>query len=160
MAENERRVSNVEMNTPLLGIIDDTDSPEAKMVVVVYGSHHRISVEYVSVDRRSLHPRRQPGCWPRYFTALDTFGVEARFTTEGSLAVRQTRASVAQYPDGIPRRWQGAGKRDVIEVRPSIAKHVIAALSARANSDNGLMQDKPADAGEATPNKSTSVMKE
>ena len=69
------------------------------------------------------------GAFPSLFTPLGRFGMFARFDPDGSISITYSRPGSATYPDGKPRRWQGRGKA-VIDIRPSLAGHVIKAIRA------------------------------
>jgi predicted regulator of amino acid metabolism with ACT domain len=58
------------------------------------------------------------------------FGCVAVMRPDGQLLITQINISVAQYPDGKPRRWQGEAQETII-VRKRIAGEVIAALQAK-----------------------------
>lgn len=116
---------------PILGILDDADAPEARMLVVLYGRTDAPRYEYVSPHIRPLRPAPGPRRRPALFTPLSEFGVEAAFEPDGRLRTRQTAPSRATYPDGVHRPWQD--RRDgLVSVRPALAGPVMRAVRASA----------------------------
>lgn len=117
--------------TPVLGILDDCDSPEPKMLVVVYGHPSRPCVEYINPKRRPLQLRGRMAGFPRLFTPLAKFGMEALFEEDGVLQIKAALDGecTATYPDGLPRRWQG-GSIGATEIKPLMAGHVMKAVQA------------------------------
>ena len=115
--------------TPVLGILDDTDRPDAKMLVVVFGHPSRPNVEYIHLLTRPLRLRGRRKTYPAEFTALADFGCRASFTSRGDLMVIKTHPSRATYSDGVPRDWQGYDGC-TIPLRSQIAGHVIKAVKA------------------------------
>lgn len=106
------------------------------MLVVVFGHPHHPSVEYMDPLRPPLALRGRLGSFPSRFTPLDHFGMTPRFEPDGGVAITYSRPGTATYPDGKPRRWQGRGKA-VIDIRPSLAGHVIKAIRAIHAPANG-----------------------
>lgn len=115
--------------TPVLGILNDTDCPDAKMLVVVFGHPSRPGVEYIHLLTRPLRLRGRRKTYPAEFTALADFGCRASFTSSGDLMVLKTHPSRATYSDGVPRNWQGSDGV-TIALRSQIAGHVIKAVKA------------------------------
>jgi hypothetical protein len=71
----------------------------------------------------------QSGSWPSEFTELTEFGVWPAFEPNGDLAVFRWGACTARYQDGKPRRWQDRWEIARITMRPSLAAHVLMAVS-------------------------------
>lgn len=116
--------------TPLIGIIDDTDRPEAKMLVVVYGHPARPRVEYLNPDNGPLMPigaRRHS--IPALFTELSKFGCRAIFEEDGTVQVQKVGDSIATYPDGKARSWQD-NMVSRVEVRPGLMGQIMKAIRA------------------------------
>lgn len=115
---------------PVLGIIDDCDAPEPRMVVVVMWSGRVGGYKWEYVDRRQA-ARYQRGFtkkFPERFTSLKTFGVAPLFRNDGALRFERFGPSQATYHDGKPRNWQGDEKPDFIFVRHYIASPVLRAV--------------------------------
>lgn len=94
--------------TPVLGILNG-DAPSAKMVVVVMSSGDGGLRWSYATPGHYAHPGKYELTHPESFTPLSDFGVHATLTPDGYLAVHQlTTISIATYPDGRPRHWQGA----------------------------------------------------
>jgi hypothetical protein len=119
--------------TPLIGILDDCDAPEARMIVLLWGDQSDPSAEYISSKVRPLNSAgsagRRFGHFPKRFTELTKFGVMPEFDPDGLLVIRVVGPSVATYPDGVPRRWQGYAEV-AISPRLRLAGPVIAAVRA------------------------------
>ncbi len=114
---------------PVLGILNDCDAPEARMLAVVYGKPESPSWSYVTDFCRHFR-----GIYrltnPTFFTPLALFGCFAAMRPDGKLLVTRFNISVAKYPDGKPRFWQGEPS-EVVNVRKHVAGEVIAALQAK-----------------------------
>ena len=105
--------------TPYLAVNTDGDSPEQRMLVVVYESpiNGRVTIEYVSDFVRKPDPK-----WRKPFTTnfnsvtpIESFAVRAvlRHNDGGHwLDCEQIegKESTAKYRDDVPRRWQGFNK--------------------------------------------------
>lgn len=116
--------------TPIIGILDDCDCPEAKMLVVVFGHPAHPRWEYIDPRRRPMGPRsRLTAGFPSWFTPLERFGRTAILAEDGMLQVTSLWAGecTATYSDGQPRRWQGK-PLETIDIRPQLAGHVIKAV--------------------------------
>lgn len=118
--------------TPVLGILDDVDRPEAKMLVIVWGNPSAPMVEYLNQLIRPLGYGRKHGrkhcSFPSGFTDIRAFGMSACFEPDGRLRIRPGRfLATAVYPDGQQRRWQGRSI-EVIEYRPMLATHIMKAV--------------------------------
>lgn len=113
--------------TPMIGILDDADRPEAKLLVVVWGSPRRRFFEYIH--------RTTPRAAPRNafrgdrFTPAADFGVHLSFTRDGDLLVEKVAPSRARYADMVPRRWQGADSAR-IPLRSQLAGPVLRGVKA------------------------------
>ncbi len=114
---------------PLIGILDDADRPEARMLIVVWGHPMHPSIEYVNLLIPPLGLRGRFGHYPSRFTPLHRFGVKAEFCPDAALRVLAIGESVATYPDGKPRPWQGRPD-DEIDIRHAVAGVVIKAVRA------------------------------
>ncbi len=117
------------LTLPVLGILNDCERPEARMLVVVYGKAESPSWSYVTdycKNFRGIY--RFSG--RHNFTALAMFGCIAAMRPDGKMLVTQINISVAQYRDGKPRRWQGDAN-EVVNVRKHVAGEVIAALQVK-----------------------------
>ncbi len=115
---------------PVLGIIDDCDAPEPRMMAVVMWSGRIGGYKWEYVDRRqqARYEKGRSRTWPEKFTPLKSFGVLALFRSDGALRFERFGPSQATYPDGKPRDWQGDGKPDFVFVRPYIASPVLRAV--------------------------------
>jgi hypothetical protein len=123
-----------------IGILDDSDAPQADMLVVLWGDPSEPFFDYIWHGLR-----RPPG--PRclrhrqYFTSLGDFGMTATFTEGGDLRVIPSdRPCVAQYPDGTPRNWQGARKPNIIAIRPGVLNHVLRAVQTIQEHETNLVR--------------------
>jgi hypothetical protein len=112
---------------PVLGILNDAERPEAKMLVVLFGKPPDLQWAYVTpcTYGNAFHKCREPNL----FTPLSQFGVLATLTPDGRLALHQICISVAKYPDGSPRRWQGESEC-AIDVHANAEAHVLRAVRA------------------------------
>lgn len=116
--------------TPILGILDDCDRPEARMLVVVWGNPASPMVEYLNPLIRPRGFKGRYNSFPSRFTRLTDFGVSACFEPDGRLRVKLSLyLSCATYPNGDPRYWQGHAMK-VIEFRPTLATPVLKAVRA------------------------------
>jgi hypothetical protein len=70
---------------------------------------------------------------PEQFTPLKDFGVHATMTPDGNLALHQITISIAIYPNGKPRHWQGP-QSSAIEIHKHVAGHVVQAVRAEFES--------------------------
>ena len=111
--------------TPLIGILDDCDRPDAAMLVVVWGDPRAPRAEYINPQQRTMGPARLPTL--SHFTAVQTFGVRLSFSTDGQLVTCKSKRSRARYPDGKHRRWQGEAIESV-EIRPAVGGPVLKAV--------------------------------
>lgn len=114
---------------PVLGIVDDCDRPEARMVVVVVGNPDRPQFEYLSTRIPARGRRGRMSSFPCRFTPLSAFGASATFEDDGIVQITAAGKSDALYPDGKPRAWQGR-QVEKIDLRPRIAGHVLKAIRA------------------------------
>lgn len=112
--------------TPILGILNDTDSPSEAMVVVVWGKPETLRWAYVG--GRHGFAGEYPYRHPDNFTPLAHFGVWAMLTPDGKLSLHRNNISIAKYEDGKPRRWQGADDT-TIKIRNGIAGFVVRAVN-------------------------------
>lgn len=108
-----------------IGIINDTDAPEARMLALAIGMPGAAEVEYLSPHHR---PLRGKGYKLHHWTDAALFGVELSLTADGGLRVEQVFDSTAAYPDGVPRRWQGR-RMEEIALRPALAATVARVVS-------------------------------
>lgn len=112
--------------TPLIGILDDCDRPEAGMLVLVWGSPMGPNVEYIRASARALNTKLDH--FPRLFNEIREFGASACLANAG-LVVTHRGDGRARYPDGEPRYWQG--RRDAtIAIRMSLAVPLLWAVQA------------------------------
>lgn len=100
-----------------IGIINDVEAPEARMLALAIGMPGVAEVEYISPYHRPLQGK---GYALSGWTDVATFGVEVSLTSDGELRVEQVRESTAVYPDGLRRRWQGQ-ELEMIRIRPTLA---------------------------------------
>lgn len=103
------------MSDPVrIGILDDCDAPEAKMLVIAVGPPGEAWIEYLDLRRPQLSRRREakPASLSRWTDAA-AFGVSLSLCEGAQLRVVQTGASVATYKDGVPRPWHGAPTADI-----------------------------------------------
>lgn len=107
---------------PTLGIIDDFDRPEPRMIVVKFGLIDAPSFRYINPIVRQ--PRHE--MTGRLFTPLSMFGVKAGLAG-GRMVVDRVGDSFAVYPDGLPRHWQ-AGDGITVGIRPALFSYVRRAL--------------------------------
>jgi hypothetical protein len=117
--------------TPVLGILNEADAPHQNMVVVVIGKPDKLRWAYVVPRERgnAEHDYREP----ELFTPLKDFGVHATMTPDGRLALYQITISVAEYPNGKPRHWQGP-QSSTIEIHKHVAGYVVQAVRAEFES--------------------------
>ncbi len=120
------------LHTPVLGILNDYDAPQARMLVVVYGRENARRWSYIG-DMNAGHLGTYPLNMPQWFTPLSRFGVAAVMLPDGRLRLTQLTISAATYQDGKPRNWQGAAVEETIHVRKHLAGEVIAALQAKVS---------------------------
>jgi hypothetical protein len=119
--------------TPVLGILNESDSPHQNMVVVVIGKADRLRWAYVVPRERESGNAEHLYREPELFTPLKDFGVHATMTPDGNLALHQITISIATYPDGKPRHWQGP-QSSTIEIHERVAGHVVQAVHAEFES--------------------------
>lgn len=114
---------------PVLGILNDYDAPDERMVAVLWGKRaDTLKWAYVSP---------KPGWMGEYqcgdastFTPLNKFGVRAEMTRDGWLCIIRFGISCAVYKhDGAPRRWQGTDSSTIIRIKPGIAGYVVRAVA-------------------------------
>lgn len=119
----------IETMRPLIGILDDFDKPEAKMLVIIYGKQRRPRFQYLCAQARAARGfgYLSAAGVPDRFTPLARFGGSVAFTSNGDLEVTVQGPSQARYFDGQPRPWQGRATQ-VIEIRRAMAPMVIKAL--------------------------------
>lgn len=114
--------------TPILGILNG-DAPSARMIVVVFrtATAQLTKWAYASYGH-PIHPGSYELSYPENFTPLSQFGVHATLMPEGLLAVYQlSHISVARYPDGKPRHWQGANLAK-LQLIPKFGGYVVEAV--------------------------------
>jgi hypothetical protein len=115
--------------TPVIGVLDDCDRPEAAMLVVIWGNPRRPQIQYINPRIRPLPPCGSRELGQTLFTPLAAFGMGACMASDGALMVSMRGASVARYPDGVRRHWQGQ-RGEIVRVRPQLAGPVIKAVQA------------------------------
>src|SRR6266567_6556138 len=117
--------------TPVVGILDDCDRPEADMLVIVYGNPACPSVEYLNPRVRPMALRGRMAGYPSRFVHLEAFEMYGFFEEDGMFQVRADAygAQTALYPDGEPRPWQGLAI-DAVDVRPQMMGHLMKAVRA------------------------------
>jgi hypothetical protein len=113
--------------TPMIGIVSDGDRPEAKMLVVAWGTPDHPHVEYIDPKSRTMPGGPHRSNMPAHFTSLSAFGGRAGFEPDGSLRVKVSGPSNAVYPDGTHRRWQGPTEQ-VIGVRVKLVGPLVEAV--------------------------------
>jgi hypothetical protein len=114
-----------------LAIISDGDAPEARMVALIRTGAGVSDWTYVSTAKMLSRYRK----WTRlngkgWHTPIERFGVVA--SVRGNrLRIEPSGESTATYPDGVPRKWQGAlpGETDI---RPALLRRVAIATGAGA----------------------------
>jgi len=121
---------------PQIGVLDECDAPEAKMLVLIWGDPDHPNIQYISPTRHPIVSREKKTGFPSQFKPAALFGVTLRMTELGDLLVQQKGASVATYRDGIHRPWQGVVSQE-IQIRPQIAGAVIKAVKAGGLAENG-----------------------
>lgn len=117
---------------PALGILNDVDAPEARMIVLIAKKRSGLKAVYVN----GRIPKKWSNWFPcngERFTALDRFGVLASVSPDGFLQADQVTASTATYPDGKPRRWQGDGRPNRIVVASKVLRSDEFSIAIRGN---------------------------
>lgn len=92
--------------TPILGILNETDSPHQMSVVAVWAKQG--GYRWCFVAPRANHPGPKDYLNPESFTPIADFGIAASMTPDGRLALHQLTISIARYDDGRARHWQGS----------------------------------------------------
>jgi hypothetical protein len=114
-----------------LVILNDSERPEARMIVVVTEKDGVAWWQYVSTAKRlSQYTRWSPVQFAEHHTPLDKFGVSARLETAPNfdrLHVERVAPSRATYPDGLARDWQGE-LPEFTSIRPEVADIVRSAI--------------------------------
>lgn len=116
-------------NMPVLGILNETDAPHQNMIVVVYGNPDKPRWAYV-VPRATGNGDHQYQ-EPELFARLQDFGVQAVLTPDGRLSLHVMTVSVARYPDGKPRQWQGP-QSSAVDIHRHVSGYVLEAVKAEA----------------------------
>ncbi len=111
-------------DTPKLGILMG-DAPAANMIVVMFQSETVVKWGYVAPGHKRDHAI--PLEYPQDFTPLSAFGVHATMNPDGLLCIHQITVSIATYPDGMPRQWQGAEVAK-IQINPRVGGYVVEAV--------------------------------
>lgn len=110
---------------PILGILNG-DAPSAQMLVVAF-KHDVVKWAYATPGHLA-HPRSYELTHPESFTPLSAFGIGCHMMPEGMLAVfARGEISIAKYPDGKSRNWQGATLAKV-RLNPRFGGYVVEAV--------------------------------
>lgn len=107
-----------------LVILNDCDAPETRMIALVRDRGEGPEWTYLSADKRlgGRYLGWSPLQYPKHTTDLQTFGVKPVIEVrEGQHRIRVDRisGSLATYPDGVSRRWQGHSE-SMSTIRPEL----------------------------------------
>ncbi len=107
-----------------LVILNDCDAPETRMIALVRDAGEGPEWTYLSADKRfgGRYLKWLPLRYPEHTTDLQTFGVKPVIEVrEGQHRIRVDRisGSLATYPDGVSRRWQGHSE-SMSTIRPEL----------------------------------------
>lgn len=84
-------------------IVNDWDRPEERLIVECRGERYY----YIHPDYEKSFKH---GMTSNEATAVEDFGVSIEIDTNGVIHGEVVKKSVARYPDGISRRWQGSSE--------------------------------------------------
>ena len=87
------------MTTNDFYIVNDIDRPEPRLIAQELDG----ALWYLNPEIRNLFPAMST----RHATRVKDFGIDLAIA-DGCLVGELVRESTATYPDGKPRRWQGA----------------------------------------------------
>jgi hypothetical protein len=111
-----------------LVILNDSECPEARMIVVVRENDGIKWWSYVSTwDQLKDFPEWSPVMREKSHTPIEQFGVSARLDGD-MLIIERAGPSVATYSDGHPRNWQ-RNLPNKTRVRPEVLFAVRDAVS-------------------------------
>jgi hypothetical protein len=126
-----------------LAILNDSECPEPRMIVLIRESGGEKYWTYLSASKRHADSKWLKWTrirFPEEVTPIERFGVEPVFTLiDGKhvIGVERVGDSSATYRDGVPRKWQGRDG-ELTGVRPSLVAAIKQWQRARTPSQHSI----------------------